>query len=314
MRWSVRYRRWRPGVCGADAGRFPGRRRRGLRAGRAARAAAGRCRSRPGSRAAARGSASGRRFWPRPCGSTASTGRAGGAGRRGSRSGVPQRVRRWMMVPGSSMPVRAMAASSAAILAASAWWLAATRAVSGRSVISGISYCTGGFLLYKCSVKTGPGVARYVAGWGPPSVSPRAAAFARQVVPAAGPGGRERAKNLLWAAAKLADYGTGLGLDAEPQVLLHPSVIERFTAHAPGLSGSARRTLRTNLRFIARRGGTPRLGAGRHAAAAGASQGALQPGGDRRLPGAGRCAADTGPADAGRGAGLPGGRGRADPL
>ena len=108
-------------------------------------------------------------------------------------------------------------------------------------------------MLYKCSVNAGAGVARYIAGWGPPSVSPRAAAFARQVVPAAGPGGRERAKNLLWAAAKLADYGTGLGLDAEPQVLLHPSVIERFTAHAPGLSGVARRTLRTNLRFIARR-------------------------------------------------------------
>jgi hypothetical protein len=108
-------------------------------------------------------------------------------------------------------------------------------------------------LLYKCSVNAGVGVARYIAGWGPPSVSPRAAAFARQVVPAAGPGGQERAKNLLWAAAKLADYGTGLGLDAEPQVLLHPSVIERFTAHAPGLSGVTRRTLRTNLRFIARR-------------------------------------------------------------
>jgi hypothetical protein len=108
-------------------------------------------------------------------------------------------------------------------------------------------------LLYKCSVNAGVGVARYIAGWGPPSVSPRAAAFARQVVPAAGPGGQERAKNLLWAAAKLAGYGTGLGLDAEPQVLLHPSVIERFTAHAPGLSGVTRRTLRTSLRFIARR-------------------------------------------------------------
>jgi integrase len=36
-------------------------------------------------------------------------------------------------------------------------------------------------------------------------------------------------------------------------VLLHPSVIERFAVSAPGLSGSARRTLRTNLRFIARR-------------------------------------------------------------
>jgi integrase len=33
---------------------------------------------------------------------------------------------------------------------------------------------------------------------------------------------------------------------------LHPSVIERFTAHSPGLSGPARRTLRTSLRFIAR--------------------------------------------------------------
>jgi hypothetical protein len=38
-----------------------------------------------------------------------------------------------------------------------------------------------------------------------------------------------------------------------PEVLLHPSVIERFTAHAPGLTGVSRRTLRTNLRFIARR-------------------------------------------------------------
>ena len=49
------------------------------------------------------------------------------------------------------------------------------------------------------------------------------------------------------------DYGIGLGLDLVPQVLLHPSVIERFAAHSPGLSGAARRTLRTNLRFLARR-------------------------------------------------------------
>ena len=34
-------------------------------------------------------------------------------------------------------------------------------------------------------------------------------------------------------------------------MLLHPSVIERFTAHGLGLSGPARRTLRANLRFIA---------------------------------------------------------------
>ena len=35
--------------------------------------------------------------------------------------------------------------------------------------------------------------------------------------------------------------------------MLHPSVAERFTRCAPGLSRAARRTLRTNLRFIGRR-------------------------------------------------------------
>ncbi len=96
------------------------------------------------------------------------------------------------------------------------------------------------------------GVAGYIAAWQPSSAPPQAAAFARQVVAAAGPGGRDRAKNLLWAAGKLAGWAIGLGLEPAPQVLLHPSVIERFTAHAPGLTGVSRRTLRTNLRFLAR--------------------------------------------------------------
>jgi len=96
------------------------------------------------------------------------------------------------------------------------------------------------------------GDAGYIERWRPSSVPPEAAAFARQVVAAAGPHGRERAKNLLWAAGRLAGYGIGLGLDLVPEVLLHPSVIERFTAHAPGLSGVTRRTLRTSLRFLAR--------------------------------------------------------------
>jgi integrase len=97
-----------------------------------------------------------------------------------------------------------------------------------------------------------PGVAAYIARWRPSSVSPQAASFARGVIGQLAPGGRERAKNLLWAAGKLADFGLGLGLDAAPEVLLHPSVTERFTRAAPGLSGVARRTLRTNLRFIGR--------------------------------------------------------------
>jgi integrase len=97
------------------------------------------------------------------------------------------------------------------------------------------------------------GTAAYIRRWRPSSVSPPAAAFARDVIAAARPGGQERAKNLLWAAGKLADFGLGLGLDAAPEVMLHPSVAERFTRCAPGLSPVTRRTLRTNLRFIGRR-------------------------------------------------------------
>src|SRR5216684_652656 len=96
------------------------------------------------------------------------------------------------------------------------------------------------------------GTAGYLARWRPSSASPQAAAFARQVVMQAGPLGRERTKNLLRAAGRLADYGIGLGLEPAPQVLLHPSVTGRFTAHAPGLTGVSRRTLRTSLRFLAR--------------------------------------------------------------
>jgi hypothetical protein len=97
-------------------------------------------------------------------------------------------------------------------------------------------------------------VAAYIRRWEPSSVPPGAAAFARDVIAATEPAGRERAKNLLWAAGKLADRAIGLGLDAVPEVVLHPSVAERFTRTAPGLPGAARRTLRTNLRFIGRRG------------------------------------------------------------
>jgi integrase len=100
---------------------------------------------------------------------------------------------------------------------------------------------------------TSADVAAYVGRWQPSSVSAEAAAFARDVITTVRPGGQERAKNLLWAAGKLAGYALGLGLEAVPEVVLHPSVAERFTRCAPGLSPVARRTLRTNLRFIGRR-------------------------------------------------------------
>ena len=213
-------------------------------------------------------------------------------------------------------------------------------------------------------------VAGYIARWRPSSVSPQAAAFARQVVPAAGPGGRERAKNLLWAAARLADYAIPLGLDPAPEVLLHPSVIERFTRCAPGPLAAAfaqqvvrRRAERrrtccgrrpgSRLRDPARpgpgtggaaapvgdravhpvRAGTVRRGAADaahepavhrppggaaavpagHAAAPGAGQDPLQPGGDRRVSRLGGRPAHPAAADAGRRADLPGCRRRADP-
>ena len=84
-------------------------------------------------------------------------------------------------------------------------------------------------------------------------MSPQAAAFAREVIGAVAPDGRERAKNLLWAAGKLADYAASAGLELTPAIVFHPSVVERFARCAPGLSGVARRTLRTNQRFIGRR-------------------------------------------------------------
>jgi integrase len=97
------------------------------------------------------------------------------------------------------------------------------------------------------------GVASCLARWKPARGTPAAAAdFARAVVGASGPGGQERAKCLLWAASKLAAWAIPLGMEPVPEVLLHPSVIERFAAHAPAISSVARRTLRTNLRFLAR--------------------------------------------------------------
>jgi integrase len=98
-----------------------------------------------------------------------------------------------------------------------------------------------------------PEVAAYIAGWRPVSVPAKAAGLARLVVERAAPPGRKRANALLWAAARLADFAASLGLDMVPEVVFHPSVIERFAVAAPGLTGSARRTLRTNQRFIARR-------------------------------------------------------------
>jgi hypothetical protein len=97
------------------------------------------------------------------------------------------------------------------------------------------------------------GVLAYIASWAPEGAPPEAGAFARAAVAAAGPASAARAEPLLWAAGRLAAFGMELGLDPVPEVLLHPSVIDRFTREARGLKAGGRSTARSSLRFIAAR-------------------------------------------------------------
>jgi integrase len=87
----------------------------------------------------------------------------------------------------------------------------------------------------------------------PRRVSARAAAFARAVVAAAGPGTPARAKALLFSASRLAGFAERVGLELSPQVLLSGPVIERFVLRGCAeLSPASRRTVRTNLRALSR--------------------------------------------------------------
>ncbi len=92
-----------------------------------------------------------------------------------------------------------------------------------------------------------------IAGWRSEVLSERAQRFAREAVTAAAPATAARAKALLFAASKLACFGERVGLELEVGVLLHPSVIERFIlCGCEAVSPASRRTVRTNLRALAR--------------------------------------------------------------
>jgi integrase len=96
------------------------------------------------------------------------------------------------------------------------------------------------------------GAAGVIAAYAPCSLSVSAAGFARAVVAQAGPVPAGRAKALLFAAGRLAAFAeqVGLGLD---EGLLSGAVIERFVlVGCSGVSAATRRTLRTNLRSLAR--------------------------------------------------------------
>ena len=102
--------------------------------------------------------------------------------------------------------------------------------------------------------------AELIAGYRPPSLPEAAASFARLAAAECAPRDPERAKALLFACGKLGAFASAAGLELVPQVCLHPSVIERFIVTAGrDLSAPTRRTLRTNLRYAARRAG-PQLG------------------------------------------------------
>ena len=92
-----------------------------------------------------------------------------------------------------------------------------------------------------------------VERYAPVSVSPAAADFTRGVVTRAGPATPGRAKGLLFAAGRLAGFAERVGLELEPGVVLGTSVIERFVIDGcRSMSPATRRTLRTNLRALAR--------------------------------------------------------------
>jgi len=97
-----------------------------------------------------------------------------------------------------------------------------------------------------------------IAAYGPASLSAEAAAFARAAAARAEPPTPARAKALLFAAGRLARFGESVGLAPSPELLLAHAVIERFVLVGCGtVSPATRRTLRTNLRYLARHAGAP---------------------------------------------------------
>jgi len=96
-------------------------------------------------------------------------------------------------------------------------------------------------------------VSAVIEGFTSRSLSTGAQVFVRAVVTQAEPQTRARAKAWLFAACQLAAFGERVGLELSAGVLLDGSVIERFILTGTGgVSPATRRTLRTNLRALAR--------------------------------------------------------------
>jgi integrase len=100
---------------------------------------------------------------------------------------------------------------------------------------------------------TDAAIAQAIAGWRSGVLSGCAQQFVREVVAEVAPRTHARAKALLFAASRLAGFAEEVGLELEAGVVLQEAVIERFiVCGCGGLSPATRRTLRTNLRALAR--------------------------------------------------------------
>lgn len=92
-----------------------------------------------------------------------------------------------------------------------------------------------------------------IRAYAPVSLSAEAAAFARAAAARAAPRRPGRAKALLYAAGRLAGFGESVGMELEAETLLREATIERFIlTGCLTVSAATRRTLRTNLRALAR--------------------------------------------------------------
>ena len=92
-------------------------------------------------------------------------------------------------------------------------------------------------------------IARFAPGW----LSEPAAGVVRELVAAAAPDTPARAKALVFAAGRLAAFCDQRGLELSPGVVVAQATVERWVAEGTGgLSGASVRTVRTNLRALAR--------------------------------------------------------------
>jgi hypothetical protein len=95
---------------------------------------------------------------------------------------------------------------------------------------------------------------RVIANYRAKGVDAEAVELARLLVSGAAPLRVARARTLLWITSRLVDWALSVGLEPRKEVVLKSSVIERFVSLAMAdVSYSARRTARTNLRYMARK-------------------------------------------------------------